>query len=163
MPPSFARNTLLGFTSAASVALAGFIGNAIAARLLGPDKMGILAYVVWCVTIAVTIAGLGISVVQQRFIPNLRAGGKDDEADGLIGASARLSMVSAVFGALLLSAYLAWPGRSVTDEPSQTSRIVVVAIALAWFIFWMMGDVYLFYLRGEQRFAELARLSTFRR
>ena len=161
MPPSFARNTLLGFTSAASVALAGFIGNAITARLLGPDKMGIVAYVVWCVTIAVTIAGLGISVVQQRFIPNLRAGGKNDEADGLIGASARLSMVAAILGGLLLFAYLSWPGKSVTGEPSQTSRIVVIIIALTWFVFWMMADVYLFYLRGEQRFAELARLSVF--
>lgn len=83
--PSFARNTLLGFSSGAMVALAGFIGNAITARLLGPDNLGVFAYVVFCVTIASIVASLGIGVVQQRFIPNLRAEGRDDEADGLTG------------------------------------------------------------------------------
>lgn len=52
MSPSFLRNTILGFSSGAAVALAGFIGNAITARLLGPDNLGILAYVVFCVKIA---------------------------------------------------------------------------------------------------------------
>ena len=38
MSPNFVRNTLLGFSSGAAVALAGFIGNAITARILGPDS-----------------------------------------------------------------------------------------------------------------------------
>jgi O-antigen/teichoic acid export membrane protein len=161
MSPSFARNTLLGFGSGASVALAGFIGNAITARLLGPDKLGVFAYVVWCVTLASMLAGLGISVVQQRFIPNLRAEGRDDEAEGLIGATTRWSIVAAIVGGLLLLAYLVWPGRSATEGASQTSRDVVIALAITWFICWKMADLYLFYLRGEQRFGELARLSGF--
>ncbi|CAN5380007.1 polysaccharide biosynthesis protein HsfF [soil metagenome] len=161
MPPSFIRNTLLGFGSGAAVALAGFIGNAIVARLLGPDNLGVLAYVVWCVTIGSMIAGLGISTVQQRFIPHLRAEGKDEEADGLIGATTRLSIVAAVIGVVLLFAYLYWPGRSATEGPSETARNVVIALAVIWFLFWRMADVYQFYLRGEQRFGELARLSSY--
>lgn len=161
MPPSFIRNTLLGFGSGAAVALAGFIGNAIVARLLGPDNLGVLAYVVWCVTIGSMIAGLGISTVQQRFIPHLRAEGKDEEADGLIGATTRLSIVAAVLGVVLLFAYLYWPGRSATEGPSETARNVVIALAVIWFLFWRMADVYQFYLRGEQRFGELARLSSY--
>jgi O-antigen/teichoic acid export membrane protein len=161
MSPSFARNTLLGFTSGAAVALAGFIGNAITARILGPDSLGVLAYVVWCVTTASMVAGLGISVVQQRFIPNLRAEGKGGEAEGLIGATTRLSMVAAIVGSLLLFAYLYWPGKNATEGPSHISRSVVIALAVIWFILWKMNDVYLFYLRGEQRFGELARLSGF--
>jgi len=35
MPPTFARNTFLGFISGVAVALAGFMGSAVAARLLG--------------------------------------------------------------------------------------------------------------------------------
>lgn len=160
MPPSFFRNTLLGFSSGAAVALAGFIGNAIAARLLGPDKLGILAYVVFCVTIASMIAGLGIGVVQQRFIPNLRAEGRVDEADGLIGVTTRLSMVAAVVGGLLLFGYLYWPGRTALEGPAKASVHVIIAVALIWFICWRMAEVYQFYLRGEQRFGELARLAT---
>lgn len=159
MSPSFLRNTILGFSSGAAVALAGFIGNAITARLLGPDNLGILAYVVFCVTIASMVAGLGIGIVQQRYIPNLRAEERDDEADGLIGATTRWSMVAAIVGGLLLFAYLYWPGRGVTEKLSETSRDVVIAVALIWFLCWRMAEVYQFYLRGEQRFGELARLS----
>ena len=156
---SFLRNTVLGFGSGAAVALAGFIGNAITARLLGPDQLGIFAYVVFCVTIASIVASLGIGVVQQRFIPNLRAEGKDDEADGLTGALSRLSMLAAVVGGVALFAFLYWPGRNATKMPSPTSQIVVFALALVWFLFWRMAEVYQFYLRGEQRFGELARIS----
>ena len=159
MSPSFVRNTLLGFGSGASVALAGFIGNAITARLLGPDQLGVLAYVVWCVTLASMLAGLGISIVQQRFIPNLRAEGRNAEADGLVGATTRWSVGAAVIGALLLFAYLFWPGRDATEGASASSHDVVIALAVTWFICWKLADLYLFYLRGEQRFGELARLS----
>ncbi|MBY0289796.1 MAG: polysaccharide biosynthesis C-terminal domain-containing protein [Mycobacteriaceae bacterium] len=159
MSPSFLRNTILGFSSGAAVALAGFIGNAITARLLGPDNLGILAYVVFCVTIASMVAGLGIGIVQQRYIPNLRAEARNDEADGLIGATTRWSMVAAIVGGILLFAYLYWPGRGVTEKLSETSRDVVIAVALIWFLCWRMAEVYQFYLRGEQRFGELARLS----
>ena len=159
MSSSFARNTFLGFASGGAVAMAGFIGNAIAARLLGPDNLGVFAYVVWCVTIASIIASLGIGIVQQRFIPNLRAEGRNDEADGLIGATTRLSTLAAIVGGLLLFAYLYWPGRDATGGTPETSRNVVIAVALVWFISWRMAEVYQFYLRGEQRFGELARLS----
>jgi O-antigen/teichoic acid export membrane protein len=159
MAPSFARNTVLGFASGAAVSLSGFIGNAITARVLGPDNLGIYAYVVLCVTVASTIAALGMDLVQQRFIPNLRAEGRNDEADGLIGATTRLSLVAAFVGGLLLFAYLDGPGRSVLQGSSPTSRIVVVTVALAWFICWRMADLYLFNVRGEQRFGELARVS----
>jgi O-antigen/teichoic acid export membrane protein len=161
MSPSFARNTLLGFSSGAAVALAGFIGNAITARLLGPDNLGVFAYVVFCVTIGSMIAGLGIGTVQQRFIPNLRAEGRDDEADGLIGATTRLSTVAAIIGAVVLFAFLFWPGRGAIEGPSATTRNVVIGLALVWFISWRMAEVYQFYLRGEQRFGELARLSAY--
>ena len=76
------------------------------------------------------LAGLGISVVQQRFIPNLRAEGKDGEADGLIGATTRLSMVAAIAGSLLLFAYLYWPGKNAMDGPTHASRSVVIALAV---------------------------------
>lgn len=159
MPPSFARNTILGFVSGAAVALSGFVGNAITARLLGPDNLGIYAYVVLCVTVASTIAALGMDLVQQRFIPNLRAEGRDAEADGLIGATTRLSMAAAFIAGLLLFGYLEGPGRSVLQASSATSRFIVIAVALGWFICWRMADLYLFNIRGEQRFAEFARVS----
>jgi len=158
---SFLRNTVLGFSSGAAVALAGFIGNAITARLLGPDNLGVLAYVVFCVTITSMFASLGIGIVQQRFIPNLRAEGKNDEADGLIGATTRWSMASTIVCVFLLFAYLYWPGRDAMVGLSETSQNVVIGVALVWFLFWRMAEVYQFYLRGEQRFSELARLSAY--
>ncbi len=159
MAGTFVRNTLLGFGSGGAVALAGFIGNAITARLLGPDKLGMLAYVVWCVTIGSVIASLGINIVQQRYLPRLRAEGRSDAAQGLIGATTRLSMAAAVVGSAVLFAYLFWAGSSAIDSAAGTSWIVVIGAALTWFLCWRMADTYLFYLRGEQRFGELASLS----
>lgn len=159
MASTFLRNTLLGFTSGGAVALAGFVGNAITARLLGPESLGAFSYIVWCVTISSFLAGLGISVVQQRYIPNLRAEGRDEEADGLIGAVTRVSIAAALVGAILLFAYLYWPAKNATAGSSSTAQLIVVGLALVWFVWWKMGDLYLFHLRGEQRFGELAKLS----
>ncbi|MBX7450653.1 flippase [Mycolicibacterium sp. 3033] len=156
MSSSFARNTVLGFASGAAVALAGFVGNAVVARLLGPERLGVFAYVVWCVTVAATVASIGIDVVQQRFLPNLRAEGRGDEADGLIGATTRAAMVAMVVVGIVLIGYLVGPGKGAL---AGTSPDVVIAVAAVWFVSWKLGDLYLFYLRGEQRFGEVAKLS----
>lgn len=161
MPQAFARNTFLGFVSGAAVAPVGFIGTAIAARLLGPGGMGVIAYAAWCVMVTATIAGSGITLMLQRFIPNLRAEGKHDEAEGLIGASSRVSLLAAIVASLLLLAWLYWPGRSAMEAPAHVSRLLVIALILAWFIASNMAAVYLAYLKGEQRFDEFARLSVF--
>jgi O-antigen/teichoic acid export membrane protein len=159
MSPAFARNTFLGFVSGAAVAFAGFMGSAIAARLLGPGGMGVVAYAVWCVTVATTIASLGTALMLQRFIPNLRAVGKNDEAEGLIGATVRLSILAAIMGGFLLFGWMHWPGRSAIETPSSAPLIVLIGLVLAWFMCWRMADVYLNYLRGEQRFGEFARIN----
>jgi O-antigen/teichoic acid export membrane protein len=159
MPQAFARNTFLGLTSGAVVALGGFVGTAIATRLLGPEGAGVLAYATWCLIVAATIADLGIGLLLQRFIPNLRAEGKPDESEGLIGAAGRLSVVAALVGSLLLFCWLYWPGSGAMEAPSQAPRGVVIALVLAWFIAWKMAELYMAYLKGEQRFGEFARLS----
>ncbi|WP_422742562.1 lipopolysaccharide biosynthesis protein [Mycobacterium sp. WMMD1722] len=159
MSPKFARNTFLGFISGAAVTLSGFIGSAIAARLLGPDDLGVVAYVVWWVTVAVAVSNLGSDVVQQRFIPNLRAMDRSAEVNGLVGAVTRLTMAAAVAVGAVLVIYLHGPGRGALQGLSGQSQIVVIAIAFSWVICWRMGDLYLFNLRGEQRFDRLARIS----
>ncbi|MCV7345089.1 lipopolysaccharide biosynthesis protein [Mycolicibacterium rhodesiae] len=160
MAPNFARNTLLGALSGAAITLSGFVGSAIAARLLGPDDLGVVAYVIWCVTVAIAVATMGSDVVQQRFIPNLRAADRNDEVDGLIGAITRLSMVVALVVGVVLFLWLDGPGRGALRGGSAQSQIIVIVVALTWFICWRMSDLYLFNLRGEQRFDTLARVST---
>lgn len=160
MPPAFARNSFLGFISGAAVALSGFISSAIAARLVGADGMGVIAYAVWCVMVAATVADLGMALVLQRFIPNLRAEGKHDEAEGLTGATARLSVMSAIVGSLVLFAWLYWPGSSAMQAHSQTSHLVLIVLVVASFIALNLGAFCMAYLKGEQQFGELARLTT---
>jgi O-antigen/teichoic acid export membrane protein len=160
MAPNFARNTLLGALSGAAVTLSGFVGSAIAARLLGPDDLGVVAYVIWCVTVAIAVATMGSDVVQQRYIPNLRAAGRNDEVDGLVGTITRLSLVVAVAVGVVLFAYLDGAGSGALVGLSSQAQIVVIVVALTWFGCWRMSDLYLFNLRGEQRFDKLARIST---
>ncbi|WP_445167262.1 lipopolysaccharide biosynthesis protein [Mycolicibacterium sp. Dal123E01] len=160
MAPNFARNTLLGALSGAAVTLSGFVGSAIAARLLGPDDLGVVAYVVWCVTIAAAVSIMGSDVVPQRYIPSLRAMGKDDEVDGLVGAVVWLAMLVAVAVGVVLFVYLDGSRGGALARLSSQAQIVVIVIAMTWFICWRMSDVYLFNLKGEQRFDTLARIST---
>ncbi|WP_319437058.1 lipopolysaccharide biosynthesis protein [Mycobacterium sp. RTGN5] len=159
MAQNFARNTLFGFISGAAVTLSGFVGSAIAARLLGPEDFGVVAYVTWCVTVAAAASTLGSDVVQQRFIPNLRAAGKNDQVDGLVGTIVRLSVVAAVAVGALLFAFLDGPGRGALQGGSPHSQIVVITVALIWFLCWRLSDLYLFNLRGEQQFDKVARVS----
>ncbi len=100
--------------------------------------MGVIAYAAWCVMVATTVASLGVGLVLQRFIPNLRARGMDDDAEGLIGATTRLSMLAAIVGSLLLFCWLYWPGSSAISAPSAASRLVILGLVLAWFIVWKM-------------------------
>jgi O-antigen/teichoic acid export membrane protein len=159
MSKSFARNTVLGFSSGAAVSLAGFVANAIAARLLGPDGMGVIAYAVWCVMVAETVADLGIKLTLERFIPTLRAERRDDAVDGLIGASARVAIVSVAVACGLLLGWLYWPGRGAIGTSSSGSDVVLFGLIAGWFVCSVTGGIYLAYLRGEQRFDRFARLS----
>ncbi|OBF32963.1 hypothetical protein A5724_20220 [Mycobacterium sp. ACS1612] len=159
MPQEFARNTFLGFVAGAAVALGGFICTTIAARLLGPQGMGVFAYAVWCVTTVATVTELGIAMVLQRFIPTLRAEDKPEAAEGLVGAGARLSVFAAIVGTVLLVGWLHGPGASAMSAPLQVPRAVLIAVIVAWFIVLNMSGTYMAYLKGEQRFGEFARLS----
>lgn len=159
MAPNFARNTILGSLSGAAVTFSGFVGSAIAARLLGPEDFGVVAFVVWCVTIAVAVSTVGSDVVQQRFIPNLRAMDRNDEVDGLVGAVLRVSLAVTAAVGVVLFAYLYGPGRDALQGRSELVQDVVIAIGVIWLICWRMGDLYLFNLRGYQRFDQLARIS----
>jgi O-antigen/teichoic acid export membrane protein len=159
MPGGFVRNTFFGFVSGGASLLAGFVGNVIATRLLGPEGTGVLMYAVWCITVAAMIADLGVGVMLRRFVPNLRAEGKHDEAEGLIGSSVRVSVLAVIVGGLLLFSWLHWPARSVMETASGGSHLTLTTLVLAGFIGRRMADLYMFYLQGEQRFGTLARLS----
>src|SRR4051812_27632090 len=148
MPGALVRNTFFGFVSGGAGQVASFIGGVVAARLLGPEGVGVIAYVAWCITVAATIADVGIGMVLQRFIPNLRAEGKHDEAERLIGTSVRLSVLAVIAGTLLLFGWLYWPGRSAMEGSSGESDLVLIMLVLAGFIGRAMGELYMAYLKG---------------
>jgi O-antigen/teichoic acid export membrane protein len=158
MPTAFIRNTFFGFLSGGAIAVAGLIGSVVVARLLGPEGAGAIAYAAWCVLVATTLADAGIAMVLQRYVPNLRAEGKDDEADGVIGACARVALVIVVGGAVLLFGWLHWLGNGAIETSSGSPDRVLVVLSLA-VLAKGMGELYMAYLRGQQRFQALARLT----
>jgi O-antigen/teichoic acid export membrane protein len=159
MPGGFVRNTVFGFVSGGATLLAGFVGSVIATRLLGPEGIGVLTYAVWCIIVAAMVADLGIGVVLRRFVPNLRAEGKHHEAEGLIGASARLSLLAVIIGSLALFGWLHWPARSVMETAAGASPLALSLLVVAGFVGRRMADLYMCCLQGDQRFGALARLS----
>src|SRR4051812_33946020 len=108
MPGALVRNTFFGFVSHGLSQVTVFIGSVVAARLLGPAGTGVIAYAAWCITVAATIADVGIGLVLQRFVPTLRAEGKHREAEGLIGSGVRLAVFSVIAATLPLFGWLYW-------------------------------------------------------
>jgi O-antigen/teichoic acid export membrane protein len=79
----FVRNSaLIGLAGFAS-ALTNFASTVLIARILGVDGTGVVSFAVWLASMVVVIGDLGVSISVARFLPELRAGGRVDEADQL--------------------------------------------------------------------------------
>ncbi len=153
------RNTLLGSASGAATTLATFGCGVAVARLLGPEAGGAVAYVLWCTAVAVSLSDLGIGMVLQRFVPELEARGREDEARRLIGSLAAARMISTAAGAGIVLLWLTNRGDVAGSSASADwSDPWLVALLLFAVVVQSMSSLYAAYLKGRQRFDTLARL-----
>ncbi len=157
MSKDFATSTL--FNAAASIALiaGGFLTTVIVARLLGPEAVGIVAYAAFIVTISLAVLDMGVPGMLQRYLPELEAESREDEADALIrmcfGPYFLASAVVAAAVMLLLDpASLGVSGSS----PGERSIVALVGGAV---LAQSMAAFYYGMLRGQRRFALLAKVA----
>jgi O-antigen/teichoic acid export membrane protein len=155
----FARNsTLIGLAGLAS-ALTNFASTVLIARILGVDGTGVVSFAVWLASMVVVVGDLGVSISVGRFLPELRASGRGNEADQLAGwLLRRLALASCLLPAAALGMiWVFFRGGSAGGFAQATSGVWALT-ALLCFVqtFSGFGAAY---LQGTQQFARAAVLA----
>jgi O-antigen/teichoic acid export membrane protein len=159
----FAHNTLFATIAGASIAIGSLIGSIIVARLLGPPGAGAVALALWIAGTSVTFADLGLPLTISRFLPDLHARGRNDDAYALARSFTLPLLATTLVGfGLALALFLLtdalranYPGILPFDHLSSTIWLAIGAVFAAQ----AMGNFGMSFLRGEQRFRLAALLA----
>ncbi|MER2265754.1 lipopolysaccharide biosynthesis protein [Methylobacterium oxalidis] len=165
MSETFARNSLLGVVSGLATALSNFGTSVILARLLGVDGFGTVMFAMWMVVLGAAVADLGSATSLSRYLPELQGRGQEALIGHLASRLFRPFALVVVFLCASLVGYGAWRWQLAGEPPLLLDAArprenplfwVVTAAALA------LQALSLFhygYLRGLQRFGEIAKLT----
>jgi O-antigen/teichoic acid export membrane protein len=158
-----AHNTLHSAIAGLSIVMGGFVSNVLVARMLGVEAAGIVAFATWAITVGVMLGDVGAPGTLARYLPDLLARGRQDEARGLVRWLFRISItaVGVIFSAFLAYALWLWlkdKSNAFQGGHFRTDPLFWMIIAAAC----LMQTVAAFvngYLKGMQRFATMARLT----
>lgn len=128
-----------------------FVVGIVAARLLGPAGTGRLAYLLWAAETVNVVASLGLQNSAARFVADLRGQGRANEASRLARWLYTRYLALAMVSAALIAAGLPRAG----SAPGGGIWYAVGAYVLAQ----GLGNFYIAYLSGMQRFDSVARLN----
>lgn len=160
MSASLVSNTVFSSMAGVATALGGFASMVIVARILGVEGTGVVSYALWIVLLSVTIADLGLHATLTRYLPELTARGRRDEAESLAAFLLRPAALASFAMAAALLAVASWialaqGGGGWTRDP--VIRLLMAAVFLAQ----SAANFATGYLRGMQAFGLVARLSLF--
>lgn len=149
-------NSVLNAASGLALLVTGFACSIVAARLLGPEANGTIAFALWLAATGALIAELGTGVLLLRILPQLKVQGASDAAR--LGFAAYLLRPVAAATLLMLAFYgLAFSkleqGHWIEMAP------VVVAVTGGLFLFQSIGSYSKNFLIGEQRLGTFFRLT----
>jgi O-antigen/teichoic acid export membrane protein len=156
MSADFAKSTV--FSAAANIAMiaGGFLTTVIVARLLGPEAVGLLAYGTFIVALSMAILDMGVPGMLMRFLPDLEAEGRHDQAEALTSwfflPYAAFTLLCGAGLVLLLDS-----GLFKLAGVESDGRIFVVFIA-AWTVAQSLAAYYYGALKGRRRFLRLAAI-----
>jgi O-antigen/teichoic acid export membrane protein len=123
------RNSILGSLSGLCPLIASFVSGVIVARTLGVDAVGTIAFSIWMVLTAVTIADLGIPISLARFLPELLVKHQQSEAAALVAGLFRIFLIATFVAATLLTTLTPW----VTSSSGITTTTAWM-LTVAWFV-----------------------------
>ncbi|MFA1674991.1 lipopolysaccharide biosynthesis protein [Rhizobium mongolense] len=150
MAKSIMANSALNAAAGLTLLATGFACSIIAARLLGPEANGIIAFSLWLVTTGALVAELGTGVMLLRILPQLRAKGRSyEERRSFAAYLVRPTIVASL---IVLAVY-----SLVYFEAEQLHWAVgapaVIVITGVLFLFQSIGAYTKNYLIGEQNLA----------
>jgi O-antigen/teichoic acid export membrane protein len=153
----FAKSTLFSAMATIATIGGGFLTTVIVARLLGPEAVGILAYAAFVVTLAIAFLDMGVPGTLMRFLPELEAERRDDDARALVRALfIPYALVSAIAAAAL---FLLLDPQSFGLPPTDDHAPVLIALIAGSVLAQSLANFYYGTLKGRWRFLFLATIA----
>jgi O-antigen/teichoic acid export membrane protein len=156
MAKGIMANSALNAAAGLTLLATGFVCSIVAARLLGPEASGAIAFSLWLVTTGSLVAELGTGVTLLRLLPQLAAQGYSPlQRRGFAAFLVRPTIVSTM---LLLLGYCLffWEAEHLHWIDSAPA---VVAITGVLFLFQSIGAYTKNYLIGEQDLSRFFRVT----
>ena len=156
MTKSIMANSALNAAAGLTLLATGFACSIIAARLLGPEANGIIAFSLWLTTTGALIAELGAGVTLLRILPQLKGNGYSTEER--LGFAAYLLQPTILATVILLVGYTAyyWDTERLHWAGDASSVIVITGV---FFVLQSLGAYSKNYLIGEQQVGAFLRLT----
>ena len=149
-------NSMLNAAAGLTMLVTGFISAIIAARLLGPEANGIIAFAFWLSTTATLVAGLGADVILPRRLAQLRAEGYDERARRGFGAYFARGVIVAMLALLGLYALSCYENEQYRWAAADDH---VLAITGLLFLAQSLGMLSIHFMIGEKRVATFYKLT----
>lgn len=138
----------------------GFFSGVVVARVLGVEGAGTVAFAMWLATTVASVGDLGLPAALQRFLPELLARGQTTEAYGL--SSFLFSRILTI-SASILACFVAFV--LLGEMSGVGAHLIGGAVRSHWgsiaglFTAQLLGQYFLGYLKGFQRFDTFAELA----
>lgn len=156
MTKSIMANSALNAAAGLTLLATGFVSSIIAARLLGPEANGIIAFSLWLTMTGALIAELGTGVTLLRILPQLKVQGYSAEERRGFAAYLVLPTILSTFA--LLAGYLAYY-REVEQLHWAGGTSAIIAITGIFFVLQSLGAYSKNFLIGEQELGAFFRMT----
>lgn len=156
MSKNIMANSMLNAAAGMLLLVTGFACSIIAARLLGPEANGVIAFSLWFATTGALVAELGTGVLLMRMLPKLKLEGYDEKRRR--GFAALLLTPTLVSTAVLAALYgVVFLGSEELHWIDTGPEVALLTGGL--FIVQSIGAFTKNYLIGEQRLGAYFRLT----
>jgi O-antigen/teichoic acid export membrane protein len=130
-----------------------FVVGIYTARLLGPEQVGYLAYLLWIAEFLATVIGLGLPAATTYFVADLRGQRRITEAYFVRRWTYSPYLALALLGTV---AAALWASKAGSSNPHNLELVACFAV---YFLMQTIGIFHLAYLAGHQNFGAIARIN----
>lgn len=107
-----------------------FVAELLAARILLPERYGLITWALFLVNILCMFTGLGLSTAARRFIPIFHSRGETGAVRGTVILSGAIGFVGGVVGGLSLFFGSEWLAETVLGDPREKAVLMAFVFAL---------------------------------
>lgn len=145
---SFLRGSGIVMIGMCSKILLVFAAEVIAARILLPERYGLITWGLFVINIISMMTGLGLNTALRRFLPIYQSQGDQASVRGTILMSGMFSVIGGILGGLLLFVGAGWLAGTVMGDSRETMILLTFVFAVP---LWNMQKIMLAVFSGFKR------------